>query len=73
MAGQTLLLGPGVGTLYTLNATGQLVWRRLRRRAPVPAIVEAVRRAFGIPPARATRDVRRFLVGLEARGFVLRG
>lgn len=73
VAGQTLLLGAGPGMLYTLNDTGQLVWRRLQRRRTVAEIVESVRRAFGVPPARAARDVRTFLEDLRARGFVVRG
>lgn len=72
VAGQTLLLGPGPGMLFTLNDTGQLVWRRLQRRRTVTEIAEALRRTFGVPPERAERDVRAFLGALEARGFVIR-
>jgi coenzyme PQQ synthesis protein D (PqqD) len=73
VAGQTLLLGPGPGTLYTLNATGQLVWRRLQRGQTPDAIAEALRRAFGITRAEADRDVRAFLEDLRTRGFVVGG
>jgi hypothetical protein len=72
VAGQTLLLGSGPGMLYTLNDTGQLVWRRLERGRTVTEIVEAVRRAFGVSRERAARDVRAFLESLEVRGFVVR-
>ncbi len=72
VARQTLLLGPGPGTLFTLNDAGQLVWRRLQRRRTVSEIARAMAREFGVPPARAARDVRAFLAALEARGFVVR-
>jgi hypothetical protein len=73
VAGQTLLLGPGSAVLFTLNDTGQLVWRRLQRRRTVSEIVDAVGRAFGVSRERAVRDVRAFLDVLEAHGFVVRG
>jgi hypothetical protein len=72
VAGQTLLLGAGAGMLYSLNATGQVVWRCLQRRRTVPETTAAVARAFGVPRSRAGRDVHSFLETLVRRGFLIR-
>jgi hypothetical protein len=58
--------------LYSLNPTGQVVWRCLTRRRTLPETAATVARTFGVPRSRAERDVRAFLEALVARGFAVR-
>lgn len=70
--GRLLLLLPDSTRLYTFNETGRLVWRGLLRQRSPAAIAAAMARKFGVPAARAERDVRDLLQDLSRRGVIRR-
>jgi hypothetical protein len=70
--GQVLLLLPDDYSLYTLNASGKLVWEELARNRSFERIVIRVAERFGIPRDRAREDVLALLADLEARAIVRR-
>jgi hypothetical protein len=70
--GQIVLLLPDDYALYTLNASGKLVWSALVEARPVGEIVARVAERFGIPAERAGRDVRQLLRDLEGRAIIRR-
>jgi hypothetical protein len=70
--GQVLLLLPDDYSLYTLNASGKLVWEELVCQQPFERIVMRVAKRFDIPPEQAREDVHALLADLEARAIVRR-
>ena len=63
----------GVGDLdaiFTLNEVGSYIWRLTEQPTTVGAIVDAIGRAFDVPPDRAERDVVEFLVTLAEAGLL---
>ena len=70
--GRLLLLLPGDSRLYAFNDAGRLVWRAMLRKRSVAQIGATIAKTFGIPVARAERDVRELLADLMRRGAIRR-
>lgn len=70
--GQTLLLLPDQYELYTLNATGQVVWRTLVEGETASIAVARLARRFGISLEQALRDVGLLIQELEAKNILRR-
>jgi len=69
--GHLLLLGPGDPTLFTLNASGRLLWALLARGKSMDQLARALEQQFGVSSDCARRDVEAFVLQLSAGGFVL--
>jgi len=67
-----LLLLPGDSRLYAFNDAGRLVWQAVLRKRSATQIAATVAKTFGIPLARAERDVRELLADLLRRGAIRR-
>jgi hypothetical protein len=72
LGGEAAILHVERGRYFTVNATGAIVWRHLRREpATVDALTGSVADHFGIPVAECARDVAAFLEQLEDAGLVV--
>lgn len=58
-------------TVFSLNATGAAVVRRLATPQDLSGLVEAVAREYGVAPSDIDDDVMRLLESLAAAGLVL--
>ena len=63
---ELVLLHRNTRAVFTLNATGREVWRRLEEPCTIDAAVEAVTTAFTVDEATARTDVTRLLDELIA-------
>lgn len=70
--GQILILTPREEFLYTLNASGQLLWEMLVRGTSEQKLIHTLVRAYGLSPAQAAGDVSTFLQALSAKGILAR-
>ncbi len=68
--GQILLLLPGEHDLFTLNASGRLVWLCLIAGASEQDMADALVRQFGVTGEQARADVRSLIDALVAREII---
>lgn len=68
--GQILILTPREEFLYTLNASGQVLWEMLAKGTTAQKLVDALVRRYGISPTQAQGDVQTFVRGLRAKGIL---
>jgi hypothetical protein len=66
---ELVLLDPETREMYSLNATGRLIWRALPEH-PVAALADRVTEAFDVARERALEDVRRILAELREAGLI---
>ena len=60
-----------LGSIYTLNEVGAVVWRLVADGAPLSEMVDRVAQEFEVDRERARADVVGFLEGLLERGLVV--
>lgn len=70
--GQVLVLAPRQESLFTLNASGQLLWAALKRGATQKRLAALLTAEYDLPLAEAQRDVEVFLRELNAKGILVR-
>jgi hypothetical protein len=70
--GRLLLLLPDSNHLYAFNESGRVVWQGLLRQRSPASIAATIARKFGVPAARAERDVSDLLNDLLRRGVIRR-
>jgi len=70
--GRVLLLLPRDSNLYAFNEPGRVIWRAVVRKRRTADIAATIAKTFGIPLARAQRDVRDLLDDLLRRGAIRR-
>ena len=70
--GQILILTPREEFLYTLNASGRLLWELLVRGTTEAKLVHALMSEYALSPAQASSDVRVFIRALNAKGILAR-
>ena len=63
---------PDSGDLFTLNATGMLVWRLYARGLSADTIARRISKRYGIGLAEAQRDVFGFLAEVHRHGLTIR-
>ena len=63
---------PDSGDLFTLNATGRLVWRLYAGGHSAEAIALRISERYGIDSAEAQRDVFAFLAEVQRHGLTIR-
>ncbi len=68
---ELVLLHPTSRAMFTLSATGQVVWKALD--GGVDAAIDAVTTAFDVDREVATADVYELIGALAAAGLVHRG
>ena len=68
--GQILLMLPGQFELFTLNATGRMVWCDIIEGRALRDTVRSIADKFGIPLQRAREDVESLIDDLLARNVI---
>ena len=68
--GQILILTPRAEFLYTLNASGQVLWELLQRGTTEQKLVSALVKEYELAPLQAQKDVRAFLQTLRTKGIL---
>ena len=68
--GEAVLLQPEAGMYYGMNEVATLLWERLEEPATVADLRAELRSEFDVEAAVADRDLRAFLVDLEAADLV---
>ena len=66
---ELVLLDPETREMFSLNATGRVVWRALSEH-PVGALAARITEAFDVSRERAEEDVRRILAELREAGLI---
>ena len=75
VGGQTLIVPirgkvGDLGSIYSLNRTGSLIWRRLEHPTSVCELIGAVANEFAVDSDVASRDVREFVREMRSVGLV---
>jgi hypothetical protein len=70
--GQILLLLPEDQFLYTFNAAGSFVWKRILKKQKVAQITRSFAREFAIDAQQAASDVGKLLRDLEKKGIIVK-
>lgn len=75
VAGETLIVPVrssvgDLGSIYSFNATGTLIWKWLESSRTLSELAAAVADAFEVDPERALRDVTEFVKEMKAVGLV---
>ncbi|HEY7162256.1 MAG TPA: PqqD family protein [Acidobacteriota bacterium] len=75
IAGETILVPiknhtGNLGSIYTLNEVGGLIWEMIDGHTPVQKIVESVIATYQVTDDEALRDVSVFLSALESAGLI---
>ena len=63
--GELVLMHPGRGEMFSLNASGRLIWQALPQTGE--ALAERLSARYGLPPEQAGADVAAILGALHAR------
>lgn len=63
--GELVLMHPGRGEMFSLNASGRLIWQALPQTGE--ALAERLAAHYGLPPEQASTDVTAVLDALHAR------
>lgn len=63
--GELVLMHPGRGEMFSLNASGRLIWQALPQTGE--ALAERLATHYGLPPEQASTDVTAVLGALYAR------
>lgn len=70
--GQILILTPREESLYTVNASGNMLWQLLVRGATERKMVHSLMSQYALSHSEARRDVKVFLQALSAKGIITR-
>jgi hypothetical protein len=75
VGGQTLIVPirgkvGDLGSIYSLNRTGSLIWELLERPGTVSGLISAVAVEFEVDSTTAERDVREFVREMKSVGLV---
>jgi len=75
VAGETLIVPirgkvGDLGSIYSLNGTGSLIWKLLESPIKLSQLVAAVANEFQVDPNVAGRDVRDFVREMRSVGLV---
>lgn len=75
IAGETILVPiknhtGNLGSIFTLNEVGGLIWEMIDGHTPVHKIVESVVATYHVTDDEALRDVSAFLSTLESAGLI---
>jgi hypothetical protein len=75
IAGETILVPiknhtGNLGSIYTLNEVGGLIWQMIDGNTPLQKIVESVVATYEITVDEALQDVSTFLNNLESAGLI---
>lgn len=75
VGGQTLIVPirgkvGDLGSIYSLNRTGSLIWELLERPSTVYDLISAVAGEFDVDSTTAGRDVREFVCEMRSVGLV---
>jgi hypothetical protein len=75
IAGETILVPiknhtGNLGSIYTLNEVGGLIWEMIDGHTPLQKIVESVIATYQVTDDEAVRDVSNFLSSLESAGLI---
>lgn len=75
IAGETIIVPVrshvgDLGSVYTLNEIGTLIWQLIDGQKNVSQIIEAICSAYEVTPEEATKDTFDFLVSLEEAGLI---
>jgi hypothetical protein len=69
--GQILFLRPDDHFLYTVNASGQFIWREILNKTPLSGIIRSLAVKFGISEEKAEKDVLKFIRELQKKKIIL--
>ncbi|MBZ0266182.1 HPr-rel-A system PqqD family peptide chaperone [bacterium] len=64
------LFDHSTGLTYTLNKTGQFIFKKLREEIEAPAIAEALQEEFDVDGSKARKDLDDFFRQLKDMGIV---
>jgi hypothetical protein len=64
-------IGDAEDELYSLNETGQAIWKHLDGARPLGAVVDALTQEFGTPRAEIEADVLGFCGEMVRRGILV--
>lgn len=67
---ELVLMHPAHSQMFSLNASGRLIWQALP--ASAEALAEQLQAAYGLDPAQAQQDVQVVLQELEVRQLASR-
>ena len=75
VAGETLIVPVrakvcDLASIYSFNGTGSLIWKLLASPKTVAELAAAVTQEYDVEPARAERDVTKFVSEMKAIGLV---
>jgi hypothetical protein len=75
IAGETILVPiknhtGNLGSIYTLNEIGGLIWEMIDGHTPLQKIVESVVATYHVTADEALQDVSIFLTNLESAGLI---
>ena len=70
--GQILFLRPDDHFLYTVNASGQFIWREILNKTPLSGIIGNLAIMFGISEEKAEKDVLKFIRELQRKNIILK-
>lgn len=75
IAGETILVPiknhtGNLGSIYTLNEIGGLIWEMIDGHTPLQKIVESVVATYQVTVDEALQDVSTFLTNLESAGLI---
>ena len=66
-----ILFNPDNGDIFSLNATGKVIWKALAAgSSDEAALLAKLTEACGPLPDSAANDVKEFVAALKAKGFV---
>jgi hypothetical protein len=69
-AGEVVLLHLGSKQYFSLNATGGLIWKELKRGQTLESIVRSVQQRYEVPEEKAAASVSALIDELAKEGLV---
>ena len=75
IAGETIIVPiknnvGDLGSIYTLNELGTMIWELIDSKNSVSQIIEAVRNTYEVAPEIAEKDTMDFINSLEEGGLI---
>ena len=66
-----ILFNPDNGDIFSLNATGRVIWKTLADGGDEAAVLQKLAEACDAPlPENAADDIKEFIAALKEKGFV---
>ena len=58
-------------SIYTLNATGKVVWEKLDGQNSLEKIINALAEEYNVPKTKIEKDVKKLVIELIEKGLIL--